>query len=232
MFPYDPTHQTFLNVYDNGVLATQAILDGGLTRFEYFPGTTSGVGRAAGRVLLEGIRHIGFGLDHLLFLAGLLLLGGTRRRLLLMVTAFTAGQILTLTLAMFHVLSPSDRIVEPAVAFTLVYLGADNLLVQSGRDVREWIAFAFGLVHGFSFAHVMRAVGLSSPSLVASLLSFSVGVEIAQIAVVVAAGWFLSSLRSRSGWAERQLAVVGSIAVIAGGAFWFVERVFFPGGAS
>ena len=96
------------------------------------------------------------------------------------------------------------------------------------RDVRGWIAFAFGFIHGFGFASVLREMGLPSRALGWSLFSFNVGVEIGQLLVVVAVASALAAVRSRSEMAGRQVAFAGSIVVIAAGAFWFIQRVFFP----
>jgi hydrogenase/urease accessory protein HupE len=246
LFPYDPQHQTFLNVYDlsrrsAGEIAsgtresdalTQAILDRGRTRFEYYPGTTQGTLAVVRRFVPAGVHHILIGPDHLLFLVGLLLLGGSIRRLTVIVTAFTIAHSITLSLAALNLVTPPARIIEPAIALSIVYVGADNLLIRGGRDVRPWIAFAFGFIHGFGFANVLREMDLPARALGWSLFSFNVGVEIGQLLVVVTVASALAALRSRSEWAGRQLAVAGSVIVMAAGAFWFIQRVFFPGGIS
>ena len=231
MFPYDPQHQTFLNIYE-GESLTQAILDGGHDRFEYFAGTRQGAFAVIKKFLPAGIHHILIGPDHLLFLVGLLLLGGTIRQLALVVTSFTIAHSITLSLAALNLVSPPARIIEPAIALSIVYVGADNLLVREGRDVRAWIAFAFGFIHGFGFANVLREMDLPTRALGWSLFSFNVGVEIGQLLVVVVVASAFAWLRARSETAGRQLAFAGSIVVIAAGAFWFVQRVFFPGGIS
>lgn len=230
MFPYDPQHQTFINVYEEGTLASQAILNAERSRFEYFAGTRQGVLAVVRRFIPSGIHHILIGPDHLLFLVGLLLLGGSLRQLIMVVTAFTVAHSITLSLAALNIFSPPARIVEPAIALSIVYVGADNLMVHGGRDVRGWIAFAFGLIHGFGFANVLREMDLPSRALGWSLFSFNVGVEIGQLLVVVAVASALAALRARSEIIGRRLATVGSIVVIAAGAYWFIERVFFPGG--
>jgi hydrogenase/urease accessory protein HupE len=232
LFPYDPVHQTFINFYEGDRLTSQAILDVGFRRFEYFPDTTPGALGAARRFTIEGIRHVLTSPDHLLFLAGLLLLGGSIRRLVVAVTAFTVGHTATLTLAMLHVMTPSQRIVEPAIALTIVYLGADNLLVQGGRDLRAWIALAFGFTHGFSFATVMRDIGLPGRALGWSVFSVNTGLEIGQVLFVVAGASAMAALCARSEWTRRRIAFAGSIVVIAAGTIWFVQRVFFGGGIS
>ena len=227
MFPYDPTHQTFLNVYEGGAL-TQAILDRGRPSFEYFAGSRQGVAAVIRKFVPAGVHHILIGPDHLLFLVGLLLLGGTIRQLLLVVTSFTLAHSLTLSLAALNIVTPPARIIEPAIALSIVYVGADNLLARGGRDVRAWIAFAFGFIHGFGFANVLREMDLPSRALGWSLFSFNVGVEIGQLLVVVAVASVLAALRSRSEMVGRRVAVAGSLVVIAAGAFWFIQRVFFP----
>jgi hydrogenase/urease accessory protein HupE len=232
LFPYDPAHQTFLNIYESGRLTTQAILDRQHAEFDYFTGTRQGVLAVIARFVPAGFHHILIGPDHLLFLLGLLLLGGTFRRLLLVVTAFTVAHSLTLSLAALNLVTPPARIIEPAIALSIVYVGVDNLLVRDGRDVRAWIAFAFGFIHGFGFANVLREMDLPARALGWSLAAFNVGVELGQIVVVVIVAGLLAALRSRNPAASRRLAFAGSCVVIAAGAFWFVQRTFFPGGWS
>ncbi len=231
MFPYDPQHQTFLNIYEGDAL-TQAILDAGRTSFDYFAGTRQGALAVIQKFLPAGIHHILIGPDHLLFLVGLLLLGGTIRQLAVIVTAFTVAHSITLSLAALNIVSPPARIIEPAIALSIVYVGADNLLIKGGRDVRAWIAFAFGFIHGFGFANVLREMDLPARALGWSLFAFNVGVEIGQLLVVSIVATAFAALRSRSETAGRQLAFAGSLVVIAAGAFWFIQRVFFPGGLS
>jgi len=231
MFPYDPQHQTFLNIYEGDAL-TQAILDGGRTGFEYFSGSRQGAVAVIRKFLPAGIHHILVGPDHLLFLVGLLLLGGSIRQLAVIVTAFTAAHSITLSLAALNIVTPPARLIEPAIALSIVYVGADNLLIKGGRDVRAWIAFAFGFIHGFGFANVLREMDLPARALGWSLFSFNIGVEVGQLLVVSVVATALAALRARNEAAGRQLAFGGSVVVIAAGAFWFIQRVFFPGGIS
>jgi hydrogenase/urease accessory protein HupE len=230
MFPYDKEHQTFVNIYEEDALLSQYILDYDSTRTEYFAGTRQGTFAVLRKFIPSGVHHILIGPDHLLFLVGLLLLGGSIRQLLLVVTAFTLGHSVTLSLAALNILSPPANIIEPAIALSIVYVGADNLMAQGGRDVRAWIALAFGFIHGFGFAYVLREMGLPGRALGWSLFSFNFGVEIGQVMVVVVVASTFAFLRSKSEWAGRHLASAGSIVVIIAGAYWFIERVFFPGG--
>lgn len=230
MFPYDPQHQTFVNFYERDALALQSILDQTKTDVEFFSGTRQGVWAVIRKFVPSGVEHILIGPDHLLFLVGLLLLGGSLRQLALVVSAFTVAHSITLSLAALNVLNPPARIIEPAIALSIVYVGADNLMVRDGRDVRAWIAFGFGFIHGFGFANVLREMDLPRAALGWSLFSFNLGVEIGQLAVVLVVASALAALRARSQVLGQRLAIVGSVVVILAGAFWFVQRVFFPGG--
>jgi hydrogenase/urease accessory protein HupE len=230
MFPYDPVHQTFINVYEGDQLVKQAILDKGRTRFEHFTGTRQGTLAIVQKFIGAGVHHILIGPDHMLFLVGLLLLGGSLRRLIMVVSAFTLAHSVTLSLAALNIFNPPGRIVEPAIALSIVFIGVDNLIVHGGRDVRAWIAFTFGFVHGFGFASVLREMGLDTRALGWSLFAFNLGVEIGQLFVVVGVASLLAFLRMKSETAGRRLAFAGSLVVIAAGTFWFIERVFFPGG--
>jgi hydrogenase/urease accessory protein HupE len=226
LFPYDPLHQTFVNIYEDGELKRQMILGYSKKEAEYFTGSSPSVIAVIRRFIPEGIRHILIGPDHILFLLGLLLLGGSPRRLLLVVSAFTVAHSITLSLAALSIVTPSPRIIEPAIALSIVYVGFDNLLMRSGRDVRAWIAFVFGFIHGFGFASVLREMDLPRRALGWSLFSFNVGVEIGQLLVVLIIAFLLAAIRSRSEIAGRYVAIAGSIVVIVAGSYWFIERVF------
>lgn len=232
LFPYDPLHQTFINFYEDDALTHQDIADKDRSSFEYFIGGAADDWRSTvavvKRFLLSGIQHIFAGPDHILFIIGLLLLGGSLRRLLLIVTAFTIAHSVTLTLAVLGVLDPPARWIEPAIALSIIYVGIDNLMVgNTGRDVRAWIAFFFGFIHGFGFAGVLREFGLPRGALGWSLFSFNVGVEIGQVCIVVVAASLLMALRRRNPALAGRVATVGSVVVILAGSYWFIQRVFF-----
>jgi hydrogenase/urease accessory protein HupE len=232
MFPYDPMHQTFINMYEGETLASQMIVDATHPRLEYFAGSRQGVVAVIRKFIPAGVHHILIGPDHLLFLVGLLLLGGSTRQLLIVVTSFTVAHSITLSLAALNIVTPPSRLIEPAIALSIVYVGADNILAKGGRDVRGWIAFTFGFIHGFGFASVLREMDLPRRALGWSLFSFNIGVEIGQLFVVVLVATAFTMLRTRSEWSRQHLAFAGSIVVIAAGTFWFIQRVFFPGGLS
>ena len=233
LFPYDSNHQTFINVYEGESLRHQAILDGQHSTLTYYAGSWQGVGAVLGTFVPAGVYHIAIGPDHLLFLLGLILLGGTIGRLGLIATAFTVGHSITLSLAALDVFAPPARTIEPLIALSIVLVGVDNLLVGDhsapSRDLRPWLAGLFGLVHGFGFASVLREFGLPRESLGWSLFGFNLGVELGQVALVLPAAAGLAWVRHRSEVAGRRVAMIGSVVVVLAGAYWFVQRVFFPG---
>ncbi|MGH9162323.1 MAG: HupE/UreJ family protein, partial [Vicinamibacteraceae bacterium] len=240
LFPYDPIHQTYVNLYDDDALVHQAILDVREQKLVYYAGTIQGTLAVMATFVPSGIEHILIGPDHVLFLVGLLLLGGTLWRLAGIVSAFTLGHSVTLSLAALDLVSPPSSIVEPTIALSIVFVGADNLLVArarsaggalahastGARDIRPWIAAIFGLVHGFEFAAVLREFGLPRAALGWSLFSFNLGVEIGQLAIVLVVALALDAVRRHSLRLGERLTLAGSIGVILAGAYWFVERVF------
>jgi hydrogenase/urease accessory protein HupE len=228
LFPYDPQHQTFLNVYEKDALTHQEIFNKDHTSFDYFTGSRQGTLAVVKKFIPAGVYHIFIGPDHILFIVGLLLMGGSLLRLLTIVTAFTIAHSITLTLAALDIANPPARLIEPAIALSIVYVGIDNLMVgKAGWDVRAWIAFFFGLVHGFGFASVLREFGLPSQALGWSLFSFNLGVEIGQVCIVMIVASLLAALRSRNQELGRRVATVGSAVVIVAGSYWFIQRVFF-----
>jgi hypothetical protein len=227
LFPYDPNHQTFVNAYENDALVRQEVLSRDRTSADFYTGTRQGMLAVFTAFTASGIHHIAIGPDHVLFIVGLLLLGGSLTRLLAIVTAFTVGHSITLALATLNILAPPPRIIEPAIALSIVYVGADNLLAGAkGRDVRAWVALSFGLIHGFGFASVLRETGLPNRALGLSLFSFNLGVEIGQAAIVLVVASALAVIRKRNAPLAQRIATAGSIAVMAAGAYWFIERIF------
>jgi hydrogenase/urease accessory protein HupE len=230
LFPYDPIHQTFVNVYEAGAVepSYQEILSAGRTAMEYIAGTRQGALTTVRRFIPAGFHHILIGPDHILFLVGLLLLGGPMRKLFMIVTAFTLAHSVTLSLAALNLVPLYPWIIEPAIALSIVYVGVDNLVGADGRDVRPWIALGFGLIHGFGFANVLGEMQLPARTLGWALFSFNLGVEIGQLVIVVIVASAFAAVRARSEAMGKKLVFVGSLLVAAAGAFWFVERVFFP----
>ncbi len=226
LFPYDPMHQTFVNIYEDGELRQQFLFGEESPPQVHYAGTAAGVMAVLGTFVPSGAHHVLIGPDHVLFVLGLILLGGSLRRLTLIVTMFTLGHSVTLALAATGTLAPPAWLVEPLIALTIVIVGVDNLLRKPGqRDLRPYFALFFGLIHGFGFAFVLREFGLPTGNLGWSLLAFNLGVEIGQLAIVVPAALALAWLRARWPKVTKRIVIAGSLAVVLAGAYWFVDRV-------
>jgi len=176
-------------------------------------------------VVALGVEHILGGWDHLLFLFGLLLRGGSWLALAKIVTAFTLAHSVTLALAVFDVVILPDRLVEAVIALSIAFVAAENLFLRPVVSRRWLVSFCFGLVHGFGFSTVLREMRLPSQGLLLSLLGFNVGVELGQ-GLVVALAFPALALIKRTAW-ERRVVWSSSAAILLIGVVLFVERAFF-----
>ncbi|RYD22006.1 MAG: HupE/UreJ family protein, partial [Spirochaetia bacterium] len=184
--------------------------------------------------------HIVIGYDHVLFLIALMLPAVLRRTgriwspvsrfrdaawpIFGMVTMFTVAHSITLALAGLKVISLSPRVIEPAIALTIMVAALDNL-VPLLRGRRKLFAFLFGLIHGFGFAGVLSELDLPASGFAIALLQFNVGVEVGQLAIVTTALCVLFALRM---WLRYPAIVLrwGSVAALLLATIWFIERIF------
>ncbi len=179
------------------------------------------------RFVEMGIVHILSGPDHILFLLGLILAGGTVRQLFGVVTSFTLAHSLTLSLTALRVASLSPRWVEPIIAFSIVVVGLENLLRRnSDFGLRVGLAFGFGFFHGFGFAGALADVGLPRQAISWSLASFNIGVEMGQACILLLVLPILAVIRRRSQDTSRLLTRFASVAIALAGSVWFVGRVW------
>lgn len=230
LFPGIAQHETFLNVYADDRLVRQDVLTATHSGVDLYGEGPAGVLAVVGTFTRAGIHHIFIGPDHILFIVGLLLLGGSLLRLLQVATAFTVAHSITLALAALGLVGVPGRVVEPLIALSIVYVGFENLRARSGgRDWRTRIAFGFGLVHGFGFAGVLREFGLPHEALAWSLLAFNLGVEIGQACIVLTVAPLLGALRATLPRMAPRAIAAGSWGIILVGAYWFVQRVALRG---
>ncbi|WP_214104220.1 HupE/UreJ family protein [Acrocarpospora catenulata] len=180
------------------------------------------------RFVRLGAEHLLFGLDHVLFLLALLLGAKRLRDVVEVATAFTVAHSVTLVLAAIGWVSVPGWIVEPLIALSIAFVALDNLL-SPRTSHRLPVVFGFGLLHGLGFAGALSVDGPLSASTLAGLVSFNVGIELAQLAIIALAFPALLFLR-RAGTtplAARALAlgtVAATVAVAGAGLVWFVER--------
>ena len=181
-----------------------------------------------------GIEHIATGIDHLLFVLGLLLLVGLNRQIIKAVSAFTIAHSLTLTAAALGLVNIPTAVIEALVALSIVFVAVE-LLAPSAQNktlLRRYpwlVAFVFGLLHGLAFAGALAQIGLPPRSALVSLLLFNIGVEIGQLAFIglaVMTILILRRLRERLSWDLAPAARLTPAYVIGCFAsFWFIERL-------
>jgi hypothetical protein len=237
LFDIDPQHKGLARLEYGGATSTaiftpdaahQSLVVQGASRWTQFTD-----------YVRHGVWHIWIGFDHILFLISLLLPavlvfkagkwnGGASFRaafsdVLKIVTAFTLAHSITLSLAVLGVLSVPSRVVESAIALSVVLAALNNIwpLFQRRRAVA---AFAFGLIHGFGFASVLLDLGLPASSLLLSLVGFNVGVELGQLAIV-AVFLPLAFMARHSAFYRKIVLVGGSAVIFAIASVWLIERV-------
>ena len=171
-----------------------------------------------------GVMHIATGYDHQLFLLGLLLVGGSLRSALKIITSFTIAHSITLALTALKIIHLPSALVEPMIAASIVYVGVENLL-RRGTDKRWILTFCFGLIHGCGFASALQdlGVGENGTPIWLPLLSFNMGVEIGQLiiaSIVLPIIWKCQ----RSPRFVQQWVPVGSTLIVLMGGFWLLQR--------
>lgn len=164
------------------------------------------------------------GLDHILFVIGLFLLSTKLKPLLLQVTAFTVAHTITLALTIYGVFSLAPSIVEPLIALSIAYVAVENLVTTELKPWRVALVFAFGLLHGMGFAGVLADLGLPRAEFLTALLTFNLGVEAGQLAVIGGAFVTVLGCRDRA-WYRQRVVIPVSLAIAGVGLYWTVERV-------
>jgi hypothetical protein len=184
---------------------------------------TSSTAAMAWSMLKLGVEHILTGADHLVFLFGLILVGGRIRSIAAAVTAFTVAHSITLALAALSIFAPSPRLVEPAIALSIAYVGVENFFVADAS--RRWrITFPFGLIHGFGFASALREIALPRAQVPVALVSFNLGVELGQLGVLAIVLPLVLAARRAPWFGDRGVKVL-SLAIAIGGGVLFVVRL-------
>ena len=179
-----------------------------------------------GRYFLLGIEHILTGYDHLLFLFALVVACRSVRPMLVIVTAFTLAHSITLALAALEIVKLPTMWVEAFIALSIVFVGVENVFLQVRPGRRAVLTFVFGLVHGMGFASALKEIGLGAhgQSILGPLITFNLGVESGQLALVAIVLPILLKLRKRPLFEKWAVPVMSGLVILMG-SIWFVERV-------
>lgn len=232
-----PGHRQFVSIADgSGSVIAKKLLSAADASLEISSAAQATGGRGGEKIpfrfwgfLALGIEHIWTGYDHLLFLFGLLVVCRSFRSMVMIISCFTVAHSLTLALATWNVISLPSRSIEPAIAVTIVFVGLQNLWRRGEEPRGRWaLTFAFGLIHGFGFANVLRDLGVGSggQSFTLPLFTFNLGVEVGQIAVAALVLPIVWQLRKSESFVRRGVPALSGL-VAATGFYWFLERTIF-----
>jgi hypothetical protein len=203
-------------------------LEGGDTSTAYdlrAPAPPMGRAAIAEQYFLLGLTHIvPKGLDHVLFVLGLFLLGRNWRSVLWQVSAFTVAHSITLGLSMYGLIGAPPSVVEPLIAVSIAYVAIENLVLSELKPWRVALVFAFGLLHGMGFAGVLAELGLPRGEFLTALVTFNVGVEAGQLLVIATAfalvGWYRADASYR-----RHVVLPASLAIACTAVYWTIARL-------
>ena len=240
LFDVDPSHRGLVQWIGPGSESAQALVFGTESAEQTLALQAPGPWQTLRQYLVDGVWHIWIGYDHILFLLALLLpavlvrrqgqwegaprFSGAARDVVKVVTAFTLAHSITLSLAALGVISLPSRLVESAIAASVVLAALNNL--RGTIEGRRWVmAFVFGLLHGFGFASVLADLGLPQGALVLALVGFNVGVELGQLAIVAIFLPVAFSLRG-TGFYRFGVLKVGSLLVALLASWWLAQRLF------
>lgn len=223
----------FCYVGKEGEILVQELLTGGsecspipIDRRKIVPPTRTEV---ALRFILLGFTHIlPGGLDHILFVLGLFLLSARWRPLLWQVTAFTIAHSVTLGLSIYGIISLPPSIVEPLIALSIAYVAIENIFTQELKPWRPAVVFAFGLLHGLGFAGVLSELGLPREEFLTAVITFNIGVEAGQLAVILGAFALVGFFQKRE-WYRRRIIIPASCIIAIVALFWTWDRTFGEG---
>ena len=224
-------HRQFGSVYDReNKLLGECIFSAESNALTIDVVTSSSHIKSIFRFLLLGIEHILTGYDHLAFLLALLIAGGSLRYNAKIITSFTVAHSLTLALATLGLINVPPAIVEPVIAASVVFVGLENLFRR--RVAARWlVTFVFGLVHGLGFASVLRELGIGTELGIGGLgaqaiplLSFNLGVELAQIAIAAVVLPLVWKLEQRQSFTLKHVPAL-SLLITFAGLYWLVTRI-------
>ncbi|MFM2224024.1 MAG: hypothetical protein RJA07_226 [Bacteroidota bacterium] len=173
-----------------------------------------------------GFTHvIPLGFDHILFILSIFFLNSNLKSVIIQCSVFTLAHSITLGLTAAGYILPNPKIIEPIIAISILVASIENLFHHKINSWRLIIIFIFGLIHGMGFANALKDVGLPPEHFLASLLSFNVGVELAQITVIVAVYFLIAKWFSKKDYYYSKIVYPLSSLIACVALYWTVERI-------
>jgi hypothetical protein len=180
------------------------------------------------KYLVTGFEHIiPLGLDHILFIMCVFFLNTNLKQIVLQASMFTLAHSITLGLAIYEVIIPPAHVVEPLIALSIVFLAIENIFQKKVKPWRMVMVFLFGLIHGMGFAGALSDLGMPSYAFATALISFNVGVELGQLAIIFPMYFLVNRTLSHKVWYRQRVVVPASLLIALVAGYWTVERIFF-----
>lgn len=181
---------------------------------------------AAFLYLRLGYQHIlPLGADHILFVLSLLLLSPKLKDVIWQCTAFTLAHSVTLGLAIYQIIKPETRIVEPLIALSIAYVAMENIISPKMKASRIGIIFLFGLVHGMGFASALAQMGLPQNAYLTTLIMFNVGVELGQLTIILLAWFLLFKWFASKPYYRKSIVIPVSMVIVVIAGYWVIQRI-------
>jgi len=174
-----------------------------------------------------GIQHIiPKGLDHILFIFGLFLFSSSLNKLIKQITIFTIAHSITLIFVSLSLIKINPQIVEPIIALSIVYVGLENIFKNYIKEYMRYVVILFfGLLHGLGFALVLSDIGYRSSKLFLNLISFNIGIEVAQISIILFLYLLIAIKFANNKYYRIVFQIPSSILIASIGLYWFIERI-------
>jgi hydrogenase/urease accessory protein HupE len=221
---FNPALSTLLRFIPSGDATRTAVLPP--DRLEWTVPPSSSWKTVAHDYFLLGVKHIWEGIDHLLFVTGLLLLARTPRRIAVAITGFTIAHSITLSLSALGVVRVPVPPIEAGIALSILFLAREVARPNANSLARRFpllISSLFGLLHGFGFAAALSEAGLPRKEIVPALLLFNVGVEAGQLVFIAVVLVVVGHSRVRA--ALHRVEFLGGYALGLPASFWFFQRL-------
>ena len=178
------------------------------------------------KYMLIGFQHIiPEGFDHILFITCVFFLNPNIKKVIVQASMFTLAHSITLGLAMYGIINPPANIIEPLIAISIVFLAIENIMSDKVKPWRLVMVFLFGMVHGMGFAGALSGLGMPQYAFATALISFNVGVEIGQLAIILLLYFLVSRPFSKMVWYRKRIVIPISIVIALVAGYWTVERI-------
>lgn len=174
-----------------------------------------------------GFTHvIPMGFDHILFILTLFFMNKSLRMVVIQCSVFTIAHSISLALSAANIILPDTAVIEPLIAVSILFTAIQNIVNDRVNKWRIVIVFLFGLIHGMGFANALKENGIPDDHFVTALVAFNIGVEIAQIAIVLLAYLLISKWYSEKTWYKQRIVYPISACIACIAFYWTIARIF------